>query len=578
MFSVGKLIDAAIAPFAPALATRRAVARRAFERLSTYGAAKQDRTNKDWRTQNVSADAAILPDLPTITARARQLRRDNSEVASIVRAFGRNVVRTGITCKPAAKDKAGSLLTDFNSEIGDKFWDWANNPKLCDQEQRRTFWDIQRTAIEQVVEAGTCFVVQRYERRRNAPGLRLQLFEPEQLDTTRVRNPDTNAEIRGGVEVDAFGAAIAYWFYERHPGDLQPLPSKSSYQSRRVNADDVCVVMRPDRARQTLGVSWLAPVMNRLRKLERCDDATLETMELEADIALIITRNAGSGGPSTINGGAGESTTDSNGNRLSQFQKGMIFEGEDGETVQSVVKNTPGGQYLPFAMAQLRRAAAGVGIDYETTARDFSTANYSSLRQALLESRAEYEIAQQMIVNHLCRPVFAQFVEWAVLEGAVRGVSIADFYAARERMTYATWHPPKWTWVDPEKEVNAIEKAIGLRITSREQAISDMGGDARETFEQIRSGMNLAEEFGVTLPDDAPNERLRNDLDTYGVAVRAGVITPNAKDEDHWRAELGLPETPPEVTKSWTSRGGVVQPVTIQPDASSQPQPAGANN
>ena len=39
--------------------------------LAVYAAADRGRRNKDWRAPNVSADAAIIPDLPVLCARVR---------------------------------------------------------------------------------------------------------------------------------------------------------------------------------------------------------------------------------------------------------------------------------------------------------------------------------------------------------------------------------------------------------------------------------------------------------------------------------------------------------------------------
>lgn len=52
--------------------------------------------------------------------------------------------------------------------------------------------------------------------------------------------------------------------------------------------------------------------------------------------------------------------------------------------------------------------------------------------------------------------------------------------------------------------------------------------------------------------------------DAYGVAVRAGAITPQRSDEDQFRQELDLPGVSPEVAARWNEQGGVRSPLTIK--------------
>lgn len=66
---------------------------------------------------------------------------------------------------------------------------------------------------------------------------------------------------------------------------------------------------------------------------------------------------------------------------------------------------------------------------------------------------------------------------------------------------------------------------------------------------------------------------LRTKADTYGVAVRAGVITPQTVDEEAFRKSLNLPPMSPEAQKSWTDDKGVRRPITITPPHGSAPKP-----
>lgn len=57
--------------------------------------------------------------------------------------------------------------------------------------------------------------------------------------------------------------------------------------------------------------------------------------------------------------------------------------------------------------------------------------------------------------------------------------------------------------------------------------------------------------------------KLRQYADAYGVAVRAGAITPNRDDEAHFRKMFELPKMSSDVLRQWESTDGVRAPITL---------------
>lgn len=502
---IGKLIDNLIAPISPALALKRLRHRQAYEALSNFKGAQKDRMNRSWKSGTMTADGALLPDVTTLRNRSRQLARDNADVASIFGAFSRNVVGCGIEPEPAAVNRSGKLRTSLNKASKVAFWDWATDPAACDIERRQTFWEMQAMCIEQQKEAGEILVNMAYREHRTDVGLVLQLLESEQLDTITNFYEPTGNEVRGGVEIDNHGAAVAYHFFEVPEGDYTNSRFyHSTFDSHRVPADRILHLQRPKRPRQTRGIPALSPVMNKLNQLDEYDAATLQAAWIEACIALIINREPSTNNINTLQTPTGADATDVNSNTFADFQSAMIFEGEDGETVSGLQPQRPGNMYKPFVELQKRAAAAGVGIDYETMARDFTGGTYSSLRQALLESRREYECNQQWLINHMCRPIWTEFIRIAVAERKLPGVDMFQFAQDPKRYTYATWHAPKWAWIDPLKEVSAVEKALEIKLTSHAREIAKTGADRDEIFAEIEADQMAAEERGFSLNAPAP--------------------------------------------------------------------------
>lgn len=53
------------------------------------------------------------------------------------------------------------------------------------------------------------------------------------------------------------------------------------------------------------------------------------------------------------------------------------------------------------------------------------------------------------------------------------------------------------------------------------------------------------------------------DANAYGVAVRAGVITPQEADEAHFRQRMNLPAAGSAIGGAWQDDGGVRRPITL---------------
>lgn len=66
----------------------------------------------------------------------------------------------------------------------------------------------------------------------------------------------------------------------------------------------------------------------------------------------------------------------------------------------------------------------------------------------------------------------------------------------------------------------------------------------------------------------------RSLADAYGIAVRAGALTPQRDDEDFFRKEVKLPTTSKDVKSAWDDDGGVRRPITLQTKEDQALEPA----
>ena len=91
-----------------------------------------------------------------------------------------------------------------------------------------------------------------------------------------------------------------------------------------------------------------------------------------------------------------------------------------GEDVKFSSPADVGGGYEAFQYRTLLSVSASLGLPYHLVTGDVRQANYSSLRAELVEFRRRVEQLQHGVITHqLCRPVWARWLETAVLAGAL---------------------------------------------------------------------------------------------------------------------------------------------------------------
>ena len=61
----------------------------------------------------------------------------------------------------------------------------------------------------------------------------------------------------------------------------------------------------------------------------------------------------------------------------------------------------------------------------------------------------------------------------------------------------------------------------------------------------------------------ADASKLKIFIDTYGVAVRAGLITPQVTDEQYFRRVMDLPEMSADAIEDWAKTNNIRKPVTL---------------
>lgn len=469
-------LDRAIASVAPRTATRRVLARQAFEGLArSYEGAARGRRTDGWNAPGSSADAEIGRAGALLRDRMRDLVRNNPHAAKAVSVLVNNIVGAGIMPRAASGDAA------LDREVDRLFEIWARS---CDADGQLDFYGLQTLACREMVEAGEVLVRRRPRRPGDGvmPPVQLQLLEADFLDATRNGALGAGQAVQG-IEFDALGRRRAYWLFGAHPGDAT-LSLTGGLTSRAVPASEIAHVYEKQRT-QARGVPWGAPVIRALRDLDDYEVAEIVRKKTEACVTAIVF------GDEEAQQGIAPAVVDADGNRVEQFEPGLIAYARGGKDIRFNQPAATGG-YGEYKRASLHTISAGFRVPYELLTGDLSQVNYSSIRAGLVEFRRMIDAVQwQLFIPMFCAPSWRWFTEAAWAAGRIPTPDVP-----------VEWSPPKFEAVDPQKDAMADLLAIRSGTMTLAHAIARQGRNPDAVLAEIAATNAKLDELGLVLDSD----------------------------------------------------------------------------
>lgn len=295
--------------------------------------------------------------------------------------------------------------------------------------------------------------------------LRLRVLPADQIDPSLHRDLGNGARIIAGIEFDAQDEVRAYHVLREAPGS----PFAVFAEAIRVPAPDMLHVFDQLFPGQGRGLSWLSPVLLKLRDRDEASDAMLMSLKVQSLITGFV---------SDPEGGAAGFEAEAGSVDVS-LEPGAMRVLPPGSEVKF---STPGqglAQAVDFLRAQDREIAAGTGLTFEALTGDLGEANYSSARVGLLDFRRRAEMLQRLLIEgRLLAPLWRRWIEVQALAGVIPADQMEDYLPVR-------FVPPGWQWVDPRNEVEAETAAIAAGLKSRAEVVAARGRDLDELDEEI---------------------------------------------------------------------------------------------
>lgn len=469
-----------------------------------------------WHPWLGSADGDLLPERQDIVARIRDLARNNGWASGAVRRELDNVIGGSFRLSSKPDWRALGLTKEWAAEYAQQVegaWRlYAKDPLFfCDATRHQTMGGLFALAYRHYVIDGDALAVLLWRPDRGGKyATTVRIVDPDRLSQPW-GEPESD-RLRGGVEQDEDGAAIAYHIRRSHPADIG-IWGSDIWDWDRIERETEwgrpVVVHFFDRERdgQSRGIGRLTPILERLKMLDKYDKVELQAAVLNAILAAFVESPFDA---EMFEGGLSTSSIPEYQKQRAAFhtERAVTMGGVriptlfPGEKIGFHRAERPATGFADFEAATLRNIAAGFGISYEQLSQDWSKTNYSSARAALVEVWKTLTSRRTAFSERFCTPIFLAWLEEAVDTGRiVLPAGAPDFYEGAAAYAGCKWIGPGRGWVDPVKEAQASVMRVEGNLSTLEAECAEQGADWQEVLEQRAYERRYAQDLG--LPDAA---------------------------------------------------------------------------
>jgi len=455
----------------------------------------------NWLPSRQPADIDLLPDLPTLVGRARDLNRNNGVAAATLQTLQDNVAGYGLRL---------SAVPDYRSLGRDIQWaeDWSRQVEslwktyaescACDITHELDFAAMTQLVFRSAIENGEALALALWQERGDTP------FHTcfQLVDSDRLSNPYgvlPTSTLIGGVEKDTFGRPLAYYI-QQMPLWVGGWSYNVNYKWDRIPAETawgrkrVLHLRSQERVGQTRGRPLLTPVIEQFRMLDAYQRTELQSAIVNSLVAGVLETPLDSDTMSTLVGGNPSDYLAAKNEYRVQLEGGSVIPLYPGDKLTPFVPARPAVTFPAFVEALSRQIGSALGLPYELALKDFSKTNYSSARAALLEAWRFFMVRRQWLANNWARPVYRLWLEEAVNAGMI---DAPDYYANVAYYARSKWIGQGKGWIDPTKEAEAAQIRMQAGISTLEIECAEQGLDYQEVMEQQALEMRLRDELGL---------------------------------------------------------------------------------
>ena len=482
-----------------------------------------------WQPYLTSPDGALNPYRDTIVARMRDVVRNDGWASGTITRILDNAV--GANFRPISKPDYKALAHYSGMSTFDESWayeyaqaldaayrNWAlGRGRYADVGRNLTVPQMFRLAFRHKLVDGDALAMMQWMPARVAPGRAQYATAVQIIDPDRLSNPTMGFDLknlRGGVEIDGDGVAIAYHIRRAHQNDWFNAGDSLRWDriERETSWGRPIIVHDYDHdqaATHRGGAGILAPVLQRLKMLIRYDTAELDASILNAIFSAYVESPFDQAFVESMMGESDELNAYQNGRAEYHRDNRIVIPGSGsrvtklfpGEKMGQVQAARPNANFNAFEGAVLRNVAAAAGVSAQQVTNNWADVNYSSHQGALQEFHKTLNRRRDDFSNGFCQPIREGFVEESMeYDDLPLPAGAPDFIECGGAYARAKWIGPARGWTNPVDEVKGAVLGMDAALMDYDELCAEQGFDGDDMIIARKHTIRRFEEAGIPLP------------------------------------------------------------------------------
>ncbi len=400
-----------------------------------------------------SANELATMSLPKLRSLCRKLERDNPTARAIVAGKTAQIVGTGIALEP----DTGNPTIDARLRAV-----WQDYIQSCDISGQRSIYDLQTLAAREWFTTGEHLwrLVTLQERAdQGMIALCVLALDSEWLMANPPERKPGAVTVVSGLELDQWGRPTGYRLVNPE------LHGSADYEL--VPAAQIIHGFECRRPLQNRGEPDMVPVIERLYQEGDLVDAELRAAVNCAAMAMVITSEYHDDPDPDA------STDNDPATKIAIGSTTRLFPGEEAHAFSH---DRPSQQIAPFRQMLRGDIAGAVGIDQRWLDRDYSRANYSSMRAAILDNERLLSPMREQFGHATIGALYKRVLPWLCLKAGISMPKVVNYRLVPEGQPY----------VNPKEDVEASIMAITSGLSTFEKEHAKRGDDSKKLVDQLR--------------------------------------------------------------------------------------------
>lgn len=422
--------------------------------------------NNRFNTTFNKINAEIRTDYIALTLRARALAKNNETVNSYINLMLRSVLgNTGFILNCTAYNADGTSDKIAN-EIIQEHWNEYNKSykNYVSADEQSNGLDFDRQVLFNYLVDGEVFI-KKVKDNKSKYGIRFQIIDSLDVDILySFQGVQNGYRICTGIKVDEHCRPVSYFIRKNKSLDYYIVG-----QRVEVPASEIIHVYKKQFANQVRGYTPFAPVLLSLNSLDEYKRAEIDASILNAAFMGIWEKQTQSADAYSQ---YSEDQVDEHGDVAVQLESNVFRYAPDGFKLNQIASNHPNSNVGGFYKAMLKGISGALGMSYNKISSDYQSTSYSSLRQSNMQDEVTVKELQQFLIDKWKQHEYAEFLKYLLLSDLTNLP-----YTRIDKFMAHTFQGRNFEYLDPAKEMQAIQLRLALGLSSPIEEIHNLGKD-----------------------------------------------------------------------------------------------------